>query len=65
MLSKKDYVEIAEIIKQELQFSIDKKGHCLNCQNRIIGIAGNLADYFEQDNPKFDHVRFMAACGIN
>lgn len=23
-----------------------------------------LADYFEQDNPKFQRTRFLAACGI-
>lgn len=27
-------------------------------------IPEKLADYFTQDNPKFDRMRFLQACGI-
>ena len=26
---------------------------------------GDIADYFEQDNPRFDRDKFMKACGID
>ena len=31
----------------------------------IERIANSFADYFEQDNPRFDRSRFLEACGID
>lgn len=28
-------------------------------------IASDLADYFTQDNPKFNRARFLQACGVD
>jgi hypothetical protein len=44
MLSKKDYVAIAEIIKNS---KTEKE--------MITGLMG----YFSEDNPRFDPIRFM------
>jgi hypothetical protein len=34
--------------------------------NETVGadLARRLADEFEQDNPRFDRARFLAACGV-
>ena len=54
-MTKKHYVAIAEIIKSEAMAT--PYGYRAD-------IAGKLADYFKQDNPKFDRERFLTACGI-
>lgn len=65
MVIKKDFVAIAEIIKDELEFATTVKGHCLNCSYRIRTLTSNLADYFEKQNPNFDRWRFLRACGLD
>jgi len=64
MLSKKHYKAIAEIISQELDFATTIDGHCPNCKYRIKTLAENLADYFEEDNPRFDRQKFLRACEL-
>lgn len=54
MLSRKDYKAIAEIMKTE------SRGY----ETIPDRISEKLADYFAQDNPRFDRDRFLAACGL-
>ena len=50
-MTKKHYEAIASIVK-------------LNFDGTQPVLARDLADYFEQDNPKFDRARFLEACGV-
>jgi len=31
----------------------------------VVGLALSLSDYFKRDNPRFDRVRFLKACGLS
>ena len=54
-MTKKHYEAIANIMK----------GYIPNAKSKSFKyIAEDLADYFAQDNPKFDRERFLNACGI-
>jgi len=69
MFTKRHYKAIAEIIKNNTCTALPEPNH--DTLIRIdahkeagIWIALNLADYFAEDNPRFDRQRFLAACGI-
>lgn len=64
MFTKQHYRAITEIIASERQFASAADGHCTACLCRIDAIARRNADYFEQDNPRFDRQKFLKACGI-
>lgn len=54
MATKKDYIAIAKIIKD-------------NTHNNNIDatqFTNYLSEYFKEDNPYFDWDRFLEACGI-
>jgi len=53
-LTKKNYEAIADCIEYRL---------CAR-DNHPHEIAKRLADYFAQDNPKFNRIKFLEACGI-
>ena len=55
MMTRKDYVEVAEILN--LLFSIDyvKEGK----EDFVIGL---FAEMFQRDNARFDRNRFVDAC---
>lgn len=55
-LSKKDYEAIAKIIRY--QYETCSIPSCV-CLHRL---KEDMADYFAKDNPRFDRIRFMAAC---
>lgn len=54
-LSKKHYIAIAKILRDEHLAQEETYG------TPRTGIAYELARYFEQDNPAFDFSKFMAA----
>lgn len=77
MLTKKDYVVIAEIISsttlttmrssnKTIQEASMAQRACMRAgvEATTSRISRNLADYFAQDNPRFDRSRFMQACGL-
>jgi hypothetical protein len=55
MLTRKDYVTIADILES---FSLEI--------NQIIfeDLVEDIADYCASDNPNFDYEKFREACGI-
>lgn len=53
--SKKDYIAIAAILRQRAEQEDEA------VRGAIYELAGNLADYFAEANPRFDHRRFEAA----
>ena len=52
MMTKKQYKRIAEMIERYSPYS-----------DQIGLLAGDLADYFKEDNPNFKEDRFLKACG--
>lgn len=62
-MTRKHYRAIAKIIKQEYVF--DDDAAAVYSRPAIADIADRLADYFKQDNSRFDRQKFLDACGIN
>jgi hypothetical protein len=59
-MTKKHYEAIASILRKSIQQS-----YTLGLDNSVEKyIAQYLADYFASENPRFDRVRFLTACGI-
>ena len=54
-MSKKDFEAIASILRQQAD------GEDETARGAIYELAGNLADYFAETNPLFDHGRFETA----
>jgi hypothetical protein len=53
MMTRKDYVATAEILSNySMYFDV----------NMFADIVNDFADMFENDNPRFDHDRFVEAC---
>jgi hypothetical protein len=64
-MTRKDYILIADAIRETLatdpEFGIDWPER----ERTAIGLlAHQIAHRLRQDNPRFDRVRFMAACGL-
>ena len=53
MITKKDYIKIAELIEHNTP-----QGKFISCSMFVK----DLADYFEQDNPNFHRGKFINAC---
>ena len=53
MTTKKDYLAIAQAIKENM-----------NAEHAPQLIALELANHFEKSNPRFDRKRFLKACGL-
>ena len=62
MLTQKDFKAVAEIIekRKKLNRGTRRTPNFLYADN----LAGDLADYFATQNPRFDRERFMKACGL-
>jgi len=57
--SRKHYQQIASIFKQHLDGPRNEKVY-----NELAAIANELADLFEEDNPRFDREKFLQACNV-
>ena len=55
MLTRKVYEEQAAIIKKHLPTA---------GPDACYDIATDIANYFANDNPRFDRTRFLEACGF-
>ena len=62
MLTKKDFKAVAGIIekRKKLNRGTGRTPDFLYADD----LAGDLADYFAIQNPRFDRSRFMKACGL-
>ena len=56
-MSKKDYTAIARALK-----AIGLTG---GDERTLIAVVMRLGDIFIDDNPLYDHERFVVACGLN
>lgn len=68
--SRKDYVAVAAIIKDEVADLPRLSNGELASQKAegiyvaSVGIAQRIASHFAADNPAFDRARFLKACGV-
>lgn len=60
-MTKKDFIAVAKIIRELGQLNRDFDDEAKFTANRI---ARELAKVFKQQNPRFDTVRFLEACGV-
>jgi hypothetical protein len=58
-MTRKDYVAIAEAIASVREYSYLKGD--LNFQAGIDQVSGAIAQALSNDNPRFDHGRFLTA----
>lgn len=64
MCSKKDYVGIAMKIKSVRVGMPGSKASNPDVVGAIDSVAIRIANYFEDDSPKFNRTRFLEACGV-
>jgi hypothetical protein len=58
MMTRKDYVATAEILKNWFY------NHPVNVLD-FEDLCGEFADMFEVDNPNFNDTKFLIACGLD
>jgi hypothetical protein len=58
MMTRKDYVRTAEILNDHL---VSLSPTDINGSRNIYDTAKDFAEYFAEDNPRFDEKRFMQA----
>jgi len=59
MLSRKHYCAIARIMADD--YPLAENNTPADVWQRAVN---HLAEYFTQDNPRFDRARFLKACGL-
>ena len=62
MLTKKDFKAIVEIIKENTHKRISIGGNAIWLSKQYT--CRDLADYFAEQNPRFDRQKFLDACGL-
>jgi hypothetical protein len=61
-MTRKDYTAVAEAIRPQVQAGFFQTDEV----KIVVGtIVENLCDTFAADNPRFDRVKFIEACGYN
>jgi len=63
-MTRKDYIAIAEVIRQAGPASGMPTDWKTGCNSAREYIARNLAYSLAADNPRFDRARFLKACGV-
>jgi len=58
-MSRKHYEAIAKVFAGDYATAANDGE-----RRKVVGIALSLSDVFQQDNPRFDRVRFLQACGL-
>ena len=70
MVTKQHFIQTAAIIKRARDFNAsqydDPKSALtdININKRFVQIAEFFADEYENENERFDRVKFMKACGF-
>ncbi len=59
-MTRKHFERVAQVLRRERQ--LHREFPQRTADERTEYIAGELALYFAEDNPRFDGRRFMAAC---
>lgn len=73
-MTRKDYVLIADTISAQVRDIAEEQFHARDRTDKAIlsgerlavyNLANRLADHLWQDNPRFDHKRFIDACQLD
>ncbi len=65
-MTKKDYIKLAELIRNERQYFADWQKHGIGTiQVPLDHLLNGLCYILKSDNPKFDKTRFIEACDAN
>jgi hypothetical protein len=61
-MSRKDY----ELIAAAIKFELNKWGDLTSSAEVQMtrAVAGSIAEALKRDNPRFDSIRFIRACGF-
>ena len=65
-MTRKDYKAIAEVIRQNTE-ELDsgaERGMVVKTIQDVPKLAEDLASIMASDNPRFDRIRFLSACGL-
>ena len=62
-MTAKDYVLISSCIREEIEVSVAQ--HEVFIPKGLKGLAKALARDLGNDNPRFDGLRFLRACGLS
>lgn len=62
MMTRKHFEAIATVLRQENAHLAQGNVPDYAGQRTLSSLAYSLADAFEDDNPRFDRQRFIAAC---
>lgn len=63
-MTKKDFIAVAEIIREHGNIFSHNCSFDDGAKFAANRIARELAKVFKQQNPRFDTVRFLEACGV-
>lgn len=66
-MTKKDYILIANAIKEVYEYQKDNDGNGSKAikQGAIKVVSESIADALKYDNERFNRTRFMTACGMD
>ena len=56
MMTRKDYIAVSHILSEYAEVMPPEE---------YLDLCRDFAKYMAQDNPRFDGVRFLEACGLN
>lgn len=59
-MTKRHFESIARILKNARGTAIDSG----EAPMQVSDVALSLADYFANENPRFDRAQFLTACGL-
>lgn len=60
MMTKQNFEAMANLISAERAMTTPGS----EAWHRVRGLAFSMSDYFYRNNPRFDRMRFYAACGF-
>lgn len=63
-MTKRHFEAIARMLRERVEFPDGTIDFDSGYRMATRHIAFDLADYFEEQNPRFDRQRFLTACGI-
>lgn len=65
-MTRKDYKAIAEAVRRNSPRpgEVTDADMTEGAQHRWVALAEDLAQIMLRDNPRFDRVRFLEACGL-
>ena len=64
-MTRKDYVLLAEALADARRIALQSENSPENTAAGVVLASLTLAQILQNENPRFDRARFLAACGGN